>query len=168
MSILGQQTSATQAGPNGRRGKQRLREVLVNAYFFSPIEFIFVLFIPLKGALKKSPKKPYVLFHFSGLGSPTWQKIYYCPKVTTVNGIMESINMFERTAERGFGEHNTWGSLKNNFTFWGAIWTFSALLLRNCYKKQETQKVILKQGSYIYLQGTYTPQGGTEKSPNKF
>ncbi len=45
---------------------------------------------------------------------------------------------------------------------------FSALLHKNCQKKQETVKVILKSLSYNYLQGTYTPQGGTELSPAYF
>ncbi len=37
----------------------------------------------------------------------------------------------------------------------------SALLHKNCHKKQETVKALLKKRAYNYHQGTFTPQGGT-------
>ena len=43
------------------------------------------------------------------------------------------------------------------------IETFSTLLQKHCNKKQETKECILKLFGYIYHQGTYTPQAGTEK-----
>jgi len=44
----------------------------------------------------------------------------------------------------------------------------STLLLKHCHKKQETEECNLKICGYIYLQGTYTPQAGTEKGAGFF
>ncbi len=41
---------------------------------------------------------------------------------------------------------------------------FRRLLRKSCNKKQETVKCFLKLECWLYLQGTYTPQGGTELS----
>jgi hypothetical protein len=35
------------------------------------------------------------------------------------------------------------------------VFSFSALLLKGCYKKQETEKNLLKLQTWSYLQGTY-------------
>jgi len=45
---------------------------------------------------------------------------------------------------------------------------FSTLSLNFCNKKQETEECFLKLCGYIYHQGTYTHQAGTEKSAGIF
>ena len=42
--------------------------------------------------------------------------------------------------------------------------SFSTLLLNFCNKKQETEGYCFKLCGYIYHQGTYTPQAGSEKA----
>jgi hypothetical protein len=37
--------------------------------------------------------------------------------------------------------------------------------MKGCHKKQETEKCLLKLQTWLCLQGAYTPQGGTKKSP---
>ena len=61
-----------------------------------------------------------------------------------------------------------YSSWKSDFTIqslrsWEKNITFSTLLQKHCNKKQETEECILKIGGYIYHQGTYTPEAGTEK-----
>ncbi len=62
-----------------------------------------------------------------------------------------------------------YGTINNFRKYWRStvfsLNDISALLHKNCQKKQETLKVILRSRAYNYLQGTYTPQGGTILSP---
>ena len=44
----------------------------------------------------------------------------------------------------------------------------STLLQKSCRNKQETEECILKLSGYLYRQGTYTQQAGTEKSAGVF
>ena len=44
-----------------------------------------------------------------------------------------------------------------------SVSAISTLLQKHCNKKQETEECILKLCGYIYHQGTYTPQAGSEK-----
>jgi hypothetical protein len=49
-----------------------------------------------------------------------------------------------------------------------SLMPFSTLLLNFCKKKQQTEECKLKLCGYIYRQGNYTHQAGTEKSGGFF